>query len=105
MTVNDVPAKYNAGFNAIPFSKCTFNVLNTSDKQDESWLILGINMPEGFKINKTPVPLVTMPIAVSSAKLAEGESMFKPAGERLEVVSDGLLLSMDKNRNMRLEKA
>ena len=94
--VNDVPAKLNVGFNPITFSKRPFDVLHAVDKQDESWLILGVHMEKGFTVNKVACPTVVLPIAVSAAKLAQGESLFKPLNEgKLEVIDEGLLMTMN----------
>lgn len=98
--VNDVPAKLNVGFNPITFSKRSFEVINAIDKPDESWLILAIHMPEGYTLNNVNVPLITLPLAVSAAKLAQGESLFKPLSDgKLEVVENGLLMTMNGGSN------
>ena len=104
--VNDVPAKYNAGFNPIEIVKRPITVINTSDKADESWLVVAVDMGEKFKVNNVACPTVVLPIAVCAAKLAEGESLFgEPKNGKIEVRDEGLLLSMDKSRLMRFEKS
>ena len=106
--VKDVDAKLNNGFAPIEFVNRPYSIITTSNKDKESWVIVAVEMPDGWKPEGKDVivPVVTMPLPVSTLKLAEGETCFKKVKDGdLQVVSDGLRLSCDLDRNLRFTKA
>ncbi len=106
--VKDVDAKLNNGFAPIEFTERPFGIITTSDKEKESWVIVSIEMPEGWKPDgkNIVVPVVTMPLPVSALKLAEGESCFgKVKDGKMQVLHEGLLLSCGMDRTLTFTKA
>ena len=102
--VKDRPARFANGFEPIEFSNRPFEVLTVSDKKNESWVTIAVEMPDGWipEGKSKPAGHAVMSLPVSGIKMADGISPLKATdnAEKLEVVSKGILITCELDRSL-----